>query len=100
MEFIEFFKEYMGEAITAFIIGFSTWFFARQKNKIDLEGGELANIESNLTLYQKIIDDIDSRYKVRMNEYEEEIRTLRGEIEELRQQVVKCQNCEFKDGTK
>lgn len=61
------------------------------KLKEELEGIKVVNVSKNLEIYQDIIDDLNEKFKKRLDEYSNEIDELKNLNDELRK-VVKDQN--------
>lgn len=66
--------------------GLIGWLIARKKNKLEVKGMEVKNIEDNMALYQKFIDDMTKRNDERLadleSHYLERIKRLEEENEE------------------
>lgn len=81
---------YLPEFITALGGGAVAWIFGRKRKAIELskaqeelESSKSTNIENNLAIYQKMIDDIDERSRKRIEELINEVETLKKRYEEL-----------------
>lgn len=81
---------YLPEFLLTIGAGFSGWFFNRKsksvelkKAKEELEASKSTNIENNLTIYQKMIDDIDERSRKRIDELITQIDILNKRYSEL-----------------
>lgn len=44
-------------AIIAFLSSLGTWFLARRKNNAEARAEELENVEKNIVIYKKMLDD-------------------------------------------
>lgn len=83
---------YIAPIITA--IGAYKWDWILQKlnikqKKVDVEGSSLMNLQKNLDIYQEMVTDLDTRYKERIKDFEENFSRsmdkLKSEIEELKE---------------
>lgn len=70
--------------ITSIISGWTSWFFARKKYNAEVDHTYIENIEKGLETYDSIIAHNKTEIEYLMKENHE----LRGEIAELRKQVL------------
>ena len=84
--------EYVGTAILAITIWFKDAIAIRvgiKKDKKDLEGSSLANLQKNLDIYQEMIEFSDIQYKTRIVEFENNFNTtinrLKADLEQLKE---------------
>lgn len=66
-------------AIIAFLSSLGTWFLARRKNNAEARAEELENVEKNIVIYKKMLDDaklqidqLTALYKQTLNELVQE----------------------------
>ena len=81
------------ELLTAVVTPVITFFAAKgmkdaQINRLkeELEGIKIINVSKNLEIYQDIIDDLNTKFKERLDDYAleiEELKTLNGELRKL-----------------
>jgi len=84
--------EYVGTAILAITIWFKDAIAIRvgiKKDKKDLEGSALTNLQKNLDIYQEMIEFSDVQYKARILEFEDNFNTtinrLKADLEQLKE---------------
>lgn len=89
-----FFVENWVLIVTNVITPVLTFFTTRRLNenkldklKTELENLKIVNVSKNLEIYQEIIDDLNEKFKERINEYALEIDELKTLNEELRKLV-------------
>lgn len=81
--------------LTVIILPLVTWFAGRKhlmysnikKSQAEVTEAELGNITSNFKVYQDLINDLERRFKVRIQELEEDIAKIKLLNEELRKQI-------------
>jgi len=64
---LEFISPYLSEIFVGFFIGFTTWFFSRKKNKVEVQTVEIDNGSSVVKLYKDALDDLPPRYEAKFN---------------------------------
>jgi len=81
---------YLGTLAIAITAWYKDYILIRlgiKKNKVELEASDIENVKANLSIYKDLIDDIDSRYKQRLDDIEisfsNTIAKLKGDIESL-----------------
>ncbi len=88
-EGFEFFKEYIGEIVTALVIApISGWLAdIRSKRKLSAEvkSQELENIEKGLGIYKDMIDTLRKEMQNQHDENAKEIERLKRELEESKE---------------
>ncbi|WP_418513711.1 hypothetical protein [Corallibacter sp.] len=84
--------KYVGLVIGAITLWFKDAIamkFGIKKNNKDLEKSSLNNLQQNMDLYQELVDDLDARYKARIErlqqEFDESFGKLQNELNELRE---------------
>lgn len=77
------------------IVGFVTWYFTKRnlqkaeeaKATADVTGAHLNNITANFEVYQNLINDLEARFKARIQELEEDLEKMKVINEDLRKAV-------------
>lgn len=83
------------EAISISIAGpILTWFASRKiqaaqlkQTNAEADVAELKGIESNFDLYQKLIDDLNTRFQTRVSELEDDLERMKVINEEMRRVI-------------
>lgn len=66
----------------------ATWLFARKKYVSEVNSNDIKNMQESLQFYINMVED----NKKRIDEYQDEIKELRGENGELRKQMISIMN--------
>ncbi|WP_067151045.1 hypothetical protein [Pseudotamlana agarivorans] len=84
--------KYIGYVIAAITLWYKDTIaikFGIKKNNKELEKNSLNNLQQNMDLYQEFVDDIDERYKARIErlqaEFEESFGKLQAELSVLKE---------------
>lgn len=84
---INFFKDYVGEIVTALVIApLSGWLAdMRSKRKLEAEvkAQELNNVEKGLSIYKDMLDTVRKDMQVQHEENAKEIERLKKKLEEV-----------------
>ncbi|WP_172914048.1 cell wall anchor protein [Capnocytophaga canis] len=88
----EFIQEHLVALIASFISGLAGWFFGRPKEKIELQGGELDNVDKAVEIYRKMIEDLRGQLLIAIEELGEArktIKELESTVESLTDELKK-----------
>ena len=80
MDLLNIFYENISTIIVT-IGGGLAWFFERKKRKTEMQLAEASAEHSVMDLYQEALDDLKKRYDEKFEELEEEIKSLRTNME-------------------
>lgn len=95
---IEMLQEHISAFIGAVLTGFAGFIFGRKKQNAEVEtiemnndAMEIANADKIVGMYQKTLDDLQSRYESKFKEitalYEEKIKLMQDEIAILKRSI-------------
>jgi hypothetical protein len=68
---LEFFKEYLGEAIALLFGGLINWLFNKRKEKATVTSSEIDNGSKVVDLYKSALDDLPVRFEEKYKHLEE-----------------------------
>lgn len=96
---LEFLKEHLQWITPTVLIPLITWlardkYIADQKlktTKLEQDDSSSDIISKNLGLYQRMLDDVESRYEDKLSKRDLYIQNLENEIEELRKRIKKLE---------
>lgn len=75
---------YLKDLILVFGTAFTTWFFSRKKENVEITSTEIDNGQKIIELYQKSLDDLETRHK---EQFEELKKMYDAKINEFTAQV-------------
>lgn len=80
--------------VSALGAGFTTWIFARRKNTAEAEGTELDNVEKGLSIYFRMIKQLEEKINLQdfiIEKQNQRITLQSNEIHELKEQLNQLQ---------
>lgn len=85
------------EKLLAPITGIATYFFVTKKfqkrelaaKDADITGANLGNVTANFEVYQNLINDLEDRFKKRIQELEEDLEKMKVVNDELRKAIAR-----------
>lgn len=91
---MNFIIENWGYILSSILIPIATWIGGRKlqaiaykKSNEELKANQLDNLASNFSVYQNLINDLETRFKNRIGELEEDIERMKILNQELRKVV-------------
>jgi len=69
--------------ITPIVTALSAWFFARRKNNAEAKKSELDNVEKAISIWRKLSEDMDLRFKAEIEELRKENCNLQNQITQV-----------------
>lgn len=61
----------------------TAWFFARRKNNADAKTSELDNVEKAITIWRKLSEDMDLRFKAEIEDLRKENCNLQNQVAQV-----------------
>lgn len=90
--FVEFLQEHLNVLIASFVSALVGWFFGRPREKVELQGGELDNVDKAVEIYRKMIEDLRGQLLIAIEELGEArktIKELESTVESLTDELKK-----------
>lgn len=96
---LTFLEQYWDRIISLVLMPALAWFFTkrhfqhRELKKLDQENQLTSSdiIHRNLEIYQKMLDDVESRYEEKLKKRDDEYKTLEKELEEVKRRLKDCE---------
>ena len=91
----EFLTQYWQWIIATIVIPIVSWIFGerrgkqlqREKTEAEVTAATIENITSNFKVYQDIINDLEARFKARIEELERDVKELKSINERLKDYI-------------
>lgn len=85
------------DKLIAPVVGAIVWFFTKRhyqqvaikEKETNIEGKEIQNITANFKVYQDLINDLEERFKARIEELEADLSKMKALNDELRKAVAR-----------
>ncbi len=95
----KFFENHTTTVIIGSLTGVFSWFFTKrhieEKNlkqaDANIDSTMVEVVSKNLSLYQRMIDDIDEKYQASLLSYKQEIESLKEKLQKVLEELKECQ---------